>query len=103
MAQKLCEAKDTIFINQNESPSRKLQAIFDYCSIRGEKSSVNSDSSTNDIGKAWSEINKQRTSVFQYYEYVQFKRAKFDCEKVEYNQQTGRIKRMEFRFNGKFE
>lgn len=40
-----------------------------------------------------------------YYEYIQFKRAYFDCksEEVVYNRNTGRITSMTFEFNGKFE
>lgn len=44
--------------------------------------------------KNWEDIKKGstiRSDVYTYYEYVQFKRARFDCTKVEYNQKTGRI------------
>lgn len=65
----------------------------------GEKVSTDSDK----INSKWLEIQSKKNDVYQYYEYIQFKRARFDCTKVEYNQQTGRIKRMEFKFNKKFE
>ena len=40
--------------------------------------------------------------VYTYYEYIQFKRAHFDCENIEYDGETGRVISMEFDFNGKF-
>lgn len=43
-----------------------------------------------------------REDVLKYYEYIQFKRAIFDCKSVEYNQKTGRIIKLEFKFTGKF-
>ncbi len=62
---------------------------------------------------SWDEIKEGSTirqAVYQYYEYVQFKRARFNCEKnkysntnVKYNQKTGRIIEMNFKFTGKFE
>ena len=40
--------------------------------------------------------------VYTYYEYIQFKRAHFDCTDIEYDGNTGRVTRMEFNFNGRF-
>ena len=34
-----------------------------------------------------------RNNIYKYYEYVQFKRARFDCTNVTYNENTGRITR----------
>lgn len=54
----------------------------------------------------WNQLKKDseiRKDVYTYYEYVQFKRARFDCEKTEYDKQSGRIINMEFKFTGKFE
>lgn len=51
----------------------------------------------------YSKIQTLKPYVDIYYEYVQFKRAKFDCVETEYNQQTGRIVKMKFKFTGKFE
>ena len=36
-----------------------------------------------------------RNNIYKYYEYVQFKRARFDCTNVTYNENTGRITRNE--------
>ena len=43
-----------------------------------------------------------RNDVYTYYEYVQFKRAYFDCTDVAYDNQTGRITKMVFEFTGNF-
>ncbi len=44
-----------------------------------------------------------KEKVYTYYEFMQFKRAKFDCVKVEYHPNTGRIIEMQFEFTGKFD
>lgn len=44
--------------------------------------------------------NKEK--VCTYYEFMQFKRARFDCTDVKYNNGTGRIMEMNFKFTGKF-
>jgi len=68
------------------------------------KSSTVDGININDI--EWNNIKEGtniRKAVYQYYEYIQFKRAKFDCESVKYNSETGRIIEMNFKFNGKFQ
>ncbi len=52
-----------------------------------------------------SQINTpiNQNNIYTYYEYMQFKRARFNCEKTEYNPKTGRIIKMKFEFNGKIE
>lgn len=49
------------------------------------------------------EDNKDKIST--YYEFMQFKRAKFECidNGVKYNEKTGRITEMKFKFTGKIE
>lgn len=48
-------------------------------------------------------INKRNGTIYNdictYYEYVQFKRAYFDCTYVRYNNNTGRIIEMQFKYN----
>lgn len=102
----MCEAKDKIFIDSAKPVSDKLHAILDYYSVKGideSERNVNSDSTKEEINKEWSKINQNRQNVYLYYEYVQFKRAKFKCTKVEYDEQTGRIIKMDFEFTEKFE
>lgn len=79
---------------------------MDYNSVVGRNVyNINSDSPDSDITIALTGINSKRDDVYTYYEYVQFKRAKFDCDnsKTEYDKKTGRIIKMEFKFTGKFE
>jgi hypothetical protein len=64
---------------------------------------INSNTSDDKIKNYWREISAQKDAVYTYYEYVQFKRGKFDCEKTEYDKSTGRITKMVFKFNGKLE
>ena len=63
---------------------------------------------------AWREIapgSQIREDIYKYYEYIQFKRAYFDCTSIErqgesgvtYNTKTGRIIKMEFKYNGKMQ
>ena len=83
-----------IFIDDNATDTEKEEAVKNFNSA-SRKLTVDS----------FSEIEEGKTirnDVYKYYEYIQFKRAHFDCEKVEYNNQTGRITKMEFKFNGKF-
>ena len=83
-----------IFIDDSSSDQEKQEAVNKFNSA-SKKVTVSS----------YSQIKKDstiRSDVYKYYEYIQFKRAYFNCDKVEYNQSTGRITRMEFSFNGKF-
>lgn len=50
-----------------------------------------------------SDQNKLKVATLQYYQIQQFKRAHFDCIGREYNKNTGRIVKMEFKFNGTIE
>ena len=43
------------------------------------------------------------TDICTYYEYIQFKRAHFNCTDSKYNERTGRIIDLDFEFNGKIE
>ena len=47
-------------------------------------------------------INEIKKIALQYYQYIQFKRAYFDCTEVKYDEKTGRVCEMNFevRTNG---
>ena len=49
------------------------------------------------------ESNYLGDEMYKYYEYYQFKKAKFDCDIVTYNNVSGRIDKMVFNFNGTIE
>ena len=49
-------------------------------------------------------IDQIKSDTAKYYQYTQFKRTYFDCitDSVKYNQQTGRIIKMEFKWKNRF-
>lgn len=79
-----------IFLESNASDTNKTIAKNAFKSITGK-----------DI--SYEEIQNYRERVYAYYEYVQFKRAHFDCIGTNYDSDTGRILYLEFQFNGKIE
>ena len=83
-----------IFIDDSSTSQEKDEAVQNFNSASKKKT-------VSDF-KEINEKSQIRQDVYMYYEYIQFKRAHFDCEKVEYNNETGRITKMEFKFNGKF-
>ena len=83
-----------IFIDDSSTSQEKKEAVQNFNSASKKKT-------VSDF-KEINEKSQIRQDVYMYYEYIQFKRAHFDCEKVEYNNETGRITKMEFKFNGKF-
>lgn len=92
---KLITAKEKIFISDRSSEAEKKMAVETFNNISKNKK----------INK-YDEINETsniRKDIYKYYEYIQFKRARFDCVdgSVKYSN-TGRIVEMKFKFNGKF-
>lgn len=91
-----------IFIANSSTEEEKKAAIDNFNNVSKRKTVSN-----------WNEIAEGsviRKAVYQYYEYIQFKRARFNCEanrysttNIKYNQETGRIVEMNFKFTGKFE
>lgn len=57
----------------------------------------------NKLVSSRTDINKHFEKICQYYEYVQFKRAKFNCTSAKYSEKTGRIIEMNFEFTGNFQ
>lgn len=90
---KLSTAITKVFIDNSETEQRKKQAVESFNNIVNSRDKINNFNEINED----SEIRKD---IYTYYEYVQFKRAKFDCIKCEYDKDTGRIILMEFKFNG---
>lgn len=98
--QNLCTGMDKIFITSNNMEDKR-DAIINFNNASGKNHPWGTDSQ---INSSFHTIMAQpKVDVYTYYEYVQFKRARFDCIDTKYDSQTGRIIRMEFEFNGKFE
>lgn len=49
------------------------------------------------------DVNKYGEKIYKYYEYTQFKKAIFKCTKLHYDETTGKIDELNFRFTGKIE
>ncbi len=101
--QNLCTAINKIFITSTDTKDR-VQAIINFNSAYGSIEYSIDSLENNYIKDQYQKMEaKYKGPVYQYYEYVQFKRARFDCKNTDYNDKTGRIKLMEFEFTGKFE
>ena len=48
-------------------------------------------------------IEENALNLYKYYEFVQFKKAKFKCTKLHYDEQTGKVDELDFEFTGKIE
>ena len=47
------------------------------------------------------EVLTKMELALKYYEYMQFKRGVFECTNLEYDNVSGRVKTIEFKFTGK--
>lgn len=103
----LCTALTKVFIDEptgNSAKAKKLEAINNFNSAYGTTYlSTNID----EVDTTWNKIKSGSTirkDVYEYYEYIQFKRAYFDYipNEDDYDKNTGRIVKLEFKFNGKF-
>lgn len=108
--------KEAIAIAKNESGIQTLAAgvsnLFDKTDERSKMAAINlwnanaknKTDSSKSTEEQYKTINTEenKNQVYTYYEFMQFKRAKFDCVGVEYNENTGRIIEMNFKFTGKF-
>ncbi len=96
----LAIVKEKIFLENNPDEESKERALNTFNKLSKKQSVTRTANLNND----WNQLlNKHRVPVYQYYEYMQFKRARFNCTHVDYNNQTGRIIRMDFTFSGRFE
>lgn len=101
--QNLCTAKDKIFINSTDR-NDKIKAINNFNSAYGKKEIIITETNSDlAIETAYKKMVEYKEDVYTYYEYIQFKRARFKCTNTEYNKTTGRINYMKFEFTGKFE
>lgn len=98
-------------INPSESQKNNAVAAFKSAckrkTINTVKNNTSNGSSYTVDNIAWENLKDDtngsiRRNIYTYYEYVQFKRAHFKCDDVTYNQETGRITRMDFSFTGEF-
>lgn len=98
--------------NPSESQRNNAVAAFKSAckrkSITTVKNNASNGTQYNNVENiTWNDLKDDtngsiKRNIYTYYEYVQFKRAHFDCTDVTYNQETGRITRMDFEFTGEF-
>jgi len=78
----------------DEANATKLQKVKREDIIK-EIYNINTDLNNTDIAKA-------QKAALEYYQIQQFKRARFDCESVDYDDITGKINYFSFNFTGNF-
>lgn len=96
----LASGISNLFLKNNNNPTEveKKRAEDLY------KKSTGSYESFTNLQNAMNNKTKTYTDICTYYEYIQFKRAHFDCIDTDYNdKKTGRIVSLTFEFNGKTE
>lgn len=107
-------AYDKIFISNvdftNKNINQKIQILYNFNNIFGKpvfntnfNNNWTDSQLENHVNGLWNNIKEGssiRQDINKYYEYVQFKRANFNCTNVKYNEYTGRIEKMEFEYTG---
>ena len=81
--------------NPSEDDKEKAERLYKRCTGEDINFDILRNSKNSNI--------EPYKDICTYYEYVQFKRAHFDCTGSEYNEKTGRIIELDFKFNGKIE
>ena len=88
-----------IFISDSSTDQQKQTAVETFNRYSSKKTITSWDDIKESTANTSGTIRYQ---IYQYYEYIQFKRAHFDSKNTEYNNKTGRIVKMYFEFTGKF-
>lgn len=92
-------AMSKIFIDNKSTEQEKTEAVNTYNKLSPKKQNVT----------RFADLANKKDDIYEYYEYVQFKRLYFNCEQnnrnsgVTYDKNTGRITAMNFISNGKQE
>ena len=110
-ATKLAKAIGTIYPSDDQINNNKSKGMEEEDSWKEAKRTFNAYSSKHKIGSdnkegIKAEIQAEvKDNLYKYYEYIQFKKARFECKDgdVGYDPATGRINSMTFKFTGKFD
>lgn len=109
-ATKLAKAIDTIYpgpqqIDNNKRKGMTLENTWNEAKrtfnlySSGNKPDSKITAPDNNSTAIKTEIERNHLNyLYEYYEYVQFKKATFKCNNVEYDNATGRVKKMVFNF-----
>ena len=100
-ATKIAKSIDSIFLSDAQIERNKTKGKTEEESWNDAIKVFNSYSLKTKVNTK-ADLLGQKNKAYRYYEYVQFKRAKFDsvAESVKYDTITGRIYQMEFTFTG---
>ena len=92
------------YCNQLASEISNIQTIAEskiYKTITEKNRAFDEEKILPNSADSYGGVNKIYQDALKYYEYIQFKRAYFDCVgKPEYDKDTGRILKMEFKCTG---
>lgn len=102
---KIAKNIDSIFMSSDEiktqkSISKKSEEQIEEDAINKFKSYCKNNSLNNSI-TTYGYLQSYKSKILIYYEYMQFKRGIFECKKLEYDNNTGRVSNIEFKFTGK--
>lgn len=110
-ASKLAKSINSLILyDKNGKPNAQLQYNIDVKKMTEEESkaaalstykSITNDNTVNTYEEMVNKV-KNTASIYQYYEYSQFKKGIFECTAIEYDDDvTGRVKTINFNFTGK--
>ncbi len=104
--QNLASGISNLFDKSNNDEKGILSAISLWnANVKNDKKIDTENKKFDKLANSYNSIintNANKEKVYTYYEFMQFKRARFDCTDVKYNNGTGRITEMSFKFTGKF-
>ena len=85
-----------------------LVALSSYRSAVGDQNAYKlSDEKYDTVSKQYQKMlyddQKNAENMYKYYEFTQFKKAKFKCTKLNYKEETGKVDEIDFLFTGEIE
>lgn len=94
--------------NDNDK-EKMLKAISAFNTSIGYKKYLNANKeyTYDEVKKAYNDIlsdsDYKKEDIYRYYEYTQFRKAYFECKKLDYDSTTGKVNSLEFTFTGEIE
>lgn len=83
-----------------------LVALSSYRSAVGDQNAYKVSDTTSDknVSDTYLKmLNANAENMYKYYEFTQFKKAKFKCTKLNYKEETGKVDEIDFLFTGEIE
>lgn len=98
-ANRIAKNYDSIFLSDSQVEQERKKGYNDIQIWENARKKYNS--LTTKTVSTKEELLSKRELALKYYEYMQFKRGVFKCTKLEYDNVTGRVSKIEFEFTGK--